>query len=191
MKTLLHLGCGFMSASLPDHREIRVDMDESVEPDHVGPVHDLPFIADGEVSVVLAQHVLEHLEPREGVRALKEWLRVLSPEGHAVIAVPDMREASRRILDGAEAMPAVVYGPHAITPLDIIYGARRHMPDHLGHRHAWGFTDATLAEALQSAGFVSIAIKQDAALVQLIAIATKTVASCDDLAAKFPQENAA
>jgi SAM-dependent methyltransferase len=190
MKTLLHLGCGGNHANIPEHVEIRVDMDEAVKPDIVGGVSDLSWRETGSVDVIIAQHVLEHLEPVEGEAALREWLRVLNEDGYAVIAVPDIREAAKRIAGHFEDRPCFLYGPHEITPMDIIFGGRRHMPDHLGQRHCWGFTDTMFVRALQAAGFASIALKRDAKFVQLVAVASSTPMSSDDLTARFPKEAA-
>jgi len=44
-------------------------------------------VADRSVDFVIANHVLEHLT--DPLSALREWLRVLRPGGHAYVAVPD------------------------------------------------------------------------------------------------------
>jgi hypothetical protein len=121
---------------------------------------------------------------------LREWLRVLNDDGYAIVAVPDLRAVAAEIARGGEDKALVAFGPHAMNAMDIIFGPRRLMPDDLGQRHAWGFTDRTLARALEGAGFASIAIRRDAELKQLVAVATKTGASREHLLTLFPVSQA-
>jgi predicted SAM-dependent methyltransferase len=65
----------------------------------------LPF-ADGHFSAVYASHVLEHFDPEDGKRLLRDCLRVLEPGGIARIVVPDLEAIARSYLECLEAAPA-------------------------------------------------------------------------------------
>lgn len=49
----------------------------------------LATVKDETFDYLVAAHVLEHIE--DPILALKNWVRVVKPGGHIVIAVPDMR----------------------------------------------------------------------------------------------------
>lgn len=50
------------------------------------------------LDAIYASHVLEHLKPNEGLRLLKEFYRVLKPEGIVRIVVPDLEVICREYL---------------------------------------------------------------------------------------------
>ncbi len=149
-KRLLDAGCGSMQ-DLPEafaaagYDRVRLDISPEVKPDIVASLTDLGDI--GRFDAVLCCHALEHLYPHETVKALSEFWRVLKIQGHCLIFVPD--------LEGVQANEVVLYhdstGP--VTGLDLIYGHRKHMVTQPHMAHHYGFTNATLTEALLDAGF--------------------------------------
>lgn len=147
-KRLLNVGSGG-STALPemfaDFEHVRLDIEPECNPDILAPMTDMGDI--GRFDVVLCSHALEHLYPHDVPVALGEFWRVLKMQGHCLIFVPD--------LEGVQANEVVLYhdqsGP--ITGLDLIYGHRRHMPTQPHMAHHYGFTRATLTEALLQAGF--------------------------------------
>lgn len=46
-------------------------------------------VADGSVDEVYASHVLEHFSHKDTMKVLRDWVRVLKPNGRLTIAVPD------------------------------------------------------------------------------------------------------
>ena len=88
----LNLGCGdkVCQAHFP---WINIDSNPVTEPDVVADVRELPY-EDGEVDMVYAGHVLEHLSRDDGVpRCLGEIQRVLSEFGQACFVGPDYNRA--------------------------------------------------------------------------------------------------
>lgn len=165
MNTFLHVGCG------PKHKdqttrgfnteewtELRLDIDKSVNPDIVGTMLDMSAVADASVDAVFSSHNIEHLHPHEVPLALKEFLRVLKPDGFAVITCPDLQSvcalvAEDKLTETAYTSPA---GP--ITPLDILYGHRPPMArGNLFMAHRCGFTQKVLIGTLQGSGFAAVA----------------------------------
>ena len=165
MKTFLHVGCGAKrkdrttkALSSPDWKELRFDFDESVKPDLVGTMTDMSSVATESVDAVFSSHNIEHLYPHEVPLALAEFLRVLSPDGIAVITCPGLKSvcaliADDKLTDAAYTSPA---GP--IAPLDILYGLRSSMAQgNLYMAHRCGFTQKVLTGTLQASGFKSVA----------------------------------
>ena len=84
MKQFLHVGCGpkhkdrtTAGFNNPDWHELRLDIDESVNPDIVGTMTDMSAVADASVDAVFSSHNIEHLYPHEVPVALAEFKRVL------------------------------------------------------------------------------------------------------------------
>ncbi len=184
MPTFLHIGCG------PKHKdrttrgfntdawqELRLDIDESVNPDIVGTMTDMSAVADASVEAVFSSHNIEHLYPHEVPVALKEFLRVLKPDGFFIVTCPDLKSvcalvAEDRLLDAAYTSPA---GP--IAPLDILYGHRPAMArGNLYMAHRCGFTQKVLGGTLRDCGFRSVAslARSQAPFFDLWAVASKS-----------------
>ncbi|MCJ7603952.1 MAG: methyltransferase domain-containing protein [Desulfobulbaceae bacterium] len=181
-KTILHIGPGHrkngaklpVAFQTPVWRETRLDIDPANEPDIVGSMLDMATVADTSVDAVYSAHNIEHVYAHEVPVVLGEFLRVLDPDGFAVITCPDLQAvcalvAEDKLTDAAYQSPA---GP--ITPLDILYGhgaalaAGRHYM-----AHKCGFTLKSLTAALQSAGFKTIAGKRRARGLDLWVVASK------------------
>jgi protein O-GlcNAc transferase len=151
---LLHVGCG--SGHLPEWtrgvQETRLDVDPAVGPDIVANMTDMGDI--GEFDIVFCQHALEHLPPHEVGQALSEFHRVLKPGGHVIVFVPD--------LEGVQATDEVLFDSPAgpISGLDLLYGFRPALEAQPHMAHRTGFVVATLVDALENAGFSSVAGKR-------------------------------
>jgi len=181
-KTVLHVGPGHRQsgAKLPsgfqggDWKEIRIDIDPGNAPDIVGSMLDMAAVETGSVDALYSAHNIEHVYAHEVPVVLAEFLRVLKSSGVAVITCPDLQTvcalvAENKLTDAAYNSPA---GP--ITPLDILYGHTKAVA--AGHHfmaHKTGFTEKSLTQALQSAGFQSIASKRRASGLDLWMLASK------------------
>ncbi len=168
MKTFLHVGCGpkqkdrtTRGFNTSNWKELRFDIDEAVQPDLVGTMTDMSSVASGSVDAVFSSHNIEHLYPHDVPVALAEFLRVLKPDGFAVITCPDLQSvcaliAEDKLTESAYTSPA---GP--IAPLDILYGHRPAMArGNLYMAHRCGFTQKVITGTLQAAGFAAVAAKR-------------------------------
>lgn len=90
MKSLkLHIGG---KESHPDWKIL--DIEERPEVDFIANASCLEEFADNSVEAIYASHVLEHFYHslnNELLDTLKEWHRVLQPQGQLYISVPDMQ----------------------------------------------------------------------------------------------------
>ena len=110
----------------------------------------LPF-RDGSVDAVRLDHVLEHLDQRDSVRALAEAWRVIRHGGRVVVGVPDFSAYAAAWLDGPGTMAdkaALVRG---------IYGGQFHD----GEYHKAAFDPPLLRDLLDAAGFDDVTVRED------------------------------
>jgi predicted SAM-dependent methyltransferase len=151
MKTFLHVGCGpkrkeQTTAGFADWSELRFDIDESVQPDLVGTMTDMSSVSSESVDAVFSSHNIEHLYPHEVPVALSEFLRVLKPDGFAVITCPDLQAVCALVAEDKLTEPAYTSPAGPITPLDILYGHRPPMArGNLYMAHRCGFTEKVLS----------------------------------------------
>lgn len=191
-KIILHVGPGHkeFGAKLPavfqspEWREIRLDIDPGNQPDILGSMLDMAEVADASVDAIYSAHNIEHVYAHEVPVVLREFLRVLKPQGYLVVTCPDLQAvcalvAQDRLTDLAYQSSA---GP--ITPLDILYGFGAALAaGQLHMAHKCGFTIKTLASALQAAGFQSIAGKRREPNLDIWLVASKSSMANPDILA--------
>ena len=180
MKTFLHVGCGpkrkdRTTAGFAEWSELRFDIDESVQPDLVGTMTDMSSVLSESVDAIFSSHNIEHLYPHEVPVALSEFLRVLKPDGFAVITCPDLQAVCALVAEDKLTEPAYTSPAGPIAPLDILYGHRPPMArGNLYMAHRCGFTEKVLSGTLQSSGFKRVAsMKRGTPYFDLWALATK------------------
>ena len=165
MNTFLHVGCGQKrkdrtTKALSSWNELRFDIDESVQPDLVGTMTDMSSVSSESVDAVFSSHNIEHLYPHEVPVALSEFLRVLKPDGFAVITCPDLQAVCALVAEDKLTEPAYTSPAGPIAPLDILYGHRPAMnAGNLYMAHRCGFTEKVLSGTLQSSGFICYPIR--------------------------------
>lgn len=164
-RTFLHVGCGRKDRRLTtadfrdgDWREIRLDIDPDVTPDIVGTMTDMAAVPAASCDALFSSHNIEHLYPHEVPVALSEFLRVLKPDGYAVITCPDLQSICAEVAN--DRLTGIAYRSAAgpVTPLDMLYGHRPALArGNLFMAHRCGFTQRVLAGTLRQAGFAATA----------------------------------
>ena len=160
MKILLHVGCGSLNKSSclgfnnDNWKEIRFDIDESVNPDIVGTMTDMKSVETGSVDAVYSSHNIEHIFPHEVPIALREFYRVLKEDGMVSISCPDLQSVGEAIAQD-RLMETLYEGVNVpVTAFDILYGHRETTLDgDIYAIHRGGFTYSTLDKAFKEAGF--------------------------------------
>jgi len=142
----LNLGCG------ADHRAGYVNVDLFTKADRQDNIVTLATFEDASADEILAHHSLEHLSYADGRAALARWRAVLKPGGKLVVVVPDVIMMMRLFLEFWDRRDPRLWDFRAKT----IWGNQNHG----GEFHRWGFDEAHLREALESAGFVDITIER-------------------------------
>ena len=164
VKTFLHIGCGpkrkdqtTSGFNTPEWTEVRLDIDNTVQPDIVGTMLDMSAVSDGSVDAVFSSHNIEHLYVHEVPLALAEFKRVLKPDGFVVITCPDLQSVCALVAEDKLTEPAYPSPSGPVAPIDILYGYRPVMAKgNLFMAHRCGFTEKTLIGTLQAHGFVAI-----------------------------------
>ena len=181
-RTILHVGPGHRNngAKLPvafqgsEWKETRLDIDPANEPDIVGSMLDMAAVADGSVDAIYSAHNIEHVYAHEVPQVLKEFLRVLKPEGFLVVTCPDLQTVCQLVAEDKLNDAAYTSQAGPITPLDILYGHGAALA--AGHHymaHKTGFTLKTLTQALHDAGFATSAGKRRLRGLDLWVVASK------------------
>jgi ubiquinone/menaquinone biosynthesis C-methylase UbiE len=164
MPKFLHVGCGSKRKAqttkgfnTPEWEEIRLDIDRAVQPDIIGSMTDMKAIAAQSVDAVYSSHNIEHLYAYEVPIALGEFLRVLKPNGLAVITCPDLQSVCTLVADNKLTQAAYQSSMGPITPLDILYGHQASIQKgNVYMAHRCGFTRDVLSGSLRYAGFTSV-----------------------------------
>lgn len=181
-RTILHVGPGHRSngAKLPaafhgsEWQEIRLDIDPANEPDIIGSMLDMAAVADASVDALYSAHNIEHVYAHEVQQVLKEFLRVLKPDGFLIVTCPDLQSVCQLVADDKLGDAAYTSPAGPITPLDILYGHGAALA--AGHQymaHKCGFTLKTLTQALHTAGFAMSAGKRRLRGLDLWVVASK------------------
>lgn len=179
-KTFLHVGCG---ANRKDRttrgfntdgwKEVRLDIDASVEPDIVGTMTDMSAVETASMDAIYSSYNIEHLHPHEVPVALAEFKRVLKPDGYAVITCPDLQTACALVAQDKLTEPAYQSPAGPITPIDILFGYRPSLArGNLYMAHHCGFTEKVLIGTLRAAGFSAVAARRHMPSFSLWALAT-------------------
>lgn len=195
MRTFLHVGCGpkhkaqtTQGFNTPEWKELRFDIDASVQPDVQGSMTDMSALQVGQVDAIFSSHNIEHLYPHEVPVALAEFVRVLSADGFAVITCPDLRSVCALVAQDKLTEPAYTAPAGPIAPLDILYGHRPPMAQgNLYMAHRCGFTQKVLAATLQAAGFKTVASKARPDYFDLWALASKAEVGAEAMRALAAQ----
>jgi SAM-dependent methyltransferase len=172
-RRVLHVGCGSADGKRlhplfksQGWDEIRLDIDETTNPDIAGSIVDMTdFAADGSCDAIWASHVIEHLSQHEVAKTLREFRRVLSPTGFALMRTPDIESVAQFILDGRIRDTIYVSRAGPITPLDMMYGHGSSIErGSQAMRHGTAFTQDSLAADLIDAGFAETRVTRTPSL---------------------------
>ena len=193
MKKLLHVGCGLSTIKdLPtifqdgSWQEVRFDIDEEVNPDILGTLLDMEAVESGSVDAIYSSHNIEHVYYHEVLLVLKEFKRILTDDGLAIVACPDIGLICELALqDGLDA-PLYQSSSGPITPLDIIYGHSASIKTGATYMaHKTGFDIKLLAKRFRQAGFGNLHGKRLKPRKELLFVASKRRVSDKEIIQKF------
>jgi SAM-dependent methyltransferase len=134
--------------------EVRYDIDKLVKPDVVGSIIALRAFGDATFDAIWCSHNLEHLHTHEVPMALREFRRVLKPDGFALICTPDLEAIAELVVNGRAEDVAYMSPAGPITALDMLYGLSASIRQgNLFMSHHTGFTADRLGRLLVDSGF--------------------------------------
>lgn len=181
MPTFLHVGCGpkhkdktVAGFQGDDWKEIRLDIDPSVEPDIVGSMLDMSAVKSASVDAVYSSHNIQHLYPHEIPVALQEFLRVLKPKGFLLLTCPDLQTVAKLVAEDKLTEEAYTSPAGPIAPIDMLYGYRPQLAaGNLNLANKCGFTLRVLIATIKVAGFMAVAGKRREPAFDLWVVASK------------------
>ena len=160
MKTLLHVGCGNSNMSKlngfndSEWHEIRLDIDEQVNPDIVGTLTEMSSVKTGSVDAVYSAYNIDHIYAHEVPIAFKEFHRVLNDDGIVVLRCPAIQTICEVIAQDKLLEPLYESPIGPIYPIDILFGNRQQISDgKLFMAKKVGFTYSVLNQTFREAGF--------------------------------------
>ncbi|SFK79451.1 Predicted O-linked N-acetylglucosamine transferase, SPINDLY family [Nitrosomonas aestuarii] len=189
-KVFLHVGCGSKNKAHTTSgfnnnlwREIRLDIDETVNPDIVGTMTNMSDVNAASVDAIFSAHNIEHLYAHEVPVAIREFLRVLRPDGYLVLTCPDLQSVCALVAEDKLTDPVYTSPAGPISPIDILYGYRPFIEQgNLNMAHKCGFTKKILVGTLRGVGFMTIAaINRGHPHYDLWAVASKSEITHDEI----------
>jgi len=142
----LNLGCGL------DKKQgyINIDIRKEVKPDLIWNLENIPYpFESNSIEEIIAKDVLEHFPFRKVENILKEWFRILKPQGKLYIQTPDLIAICYKvILNNNYTWKDISYW---------VYGGQ----DYNENFHKSGFTIPTIRKLLESIGFKIEKIEND------------------------------
>lgn len=184
-RVLVNVGCGPREAdTLPAYfhawRQLRVDVDASVQPDILADLTDLSPIPDASADAVWAAHCVEHLYAHQVALALAEFRRVLRDDGFVCVTVPDLQTVAHYV--AADRLDEALYESAAgpVTPHDIIFGYGAAIAGgRTSMAHRCGFTPSMLERCFQQPQFGEVTVRRRVAQLELVAVARRLPARHD------------
>ena len=164
-------------------RELRFDIDPAYNVDFLGTMTDMKAVASESVDALYSSHNIEHVYAHEVQDVLREFLRVLRPDGFAVVTCPDIVPVARHIAEGRLEEPLYQSPTGSIFALDVVYGhAAAVAAGEAYMAPPTGFSQRTLGLNGQAAGFARIAVRARPDKFDLWMVATKGQVSDERLA---------
>jgi len=164
LKKVLNVGGNNKSISLPpqyaEFEHQLLDIDPKGSPDIVCDARKLTSLEAGQFDAVYCSHNLEHYYRHDVPKVLAGFLHILKDDGFAQIRVPDIAEVMRTTIERGLDIDDILYQSPAgpIMVLDVLYGysveIEQSGQDFFAHKT--GFTQKSLNNVLQSAGFSKI-----------------------------------
>lgn len=138
----INLGCGY--DKLPGY--VNIDIDKNCRPDVISVIDSLPFFKNSSVDEIISIHLIEHLYKWHVMDALREWYRILKPNGKLIIECPNIAFVCSWLLDSQDFDE----NPNNLG-INALYGDPSYRDPHMTHK--WGYTPVTLEILLRKVGF--------------------------------------
>jgi ubiquinone/menaquinone biosynthesis C-methylase UbiE len=161
-----------LPAYFNDWKQLRVDVDLSVEPDIVADLTDLSPIPDNHADAVWASHCIEHLYEHQVLTALNEFRRIVRNDGFVCVIVPDLQAVANYV--AADRLSEPIYDSPAgpITPHDIFFGYGAAIASgRTSMAHRCGFTPGVLQKCFEQLTFGEVVLRRRDESLELVALA--------------------
>lgn len=164
MKKVLNVGGNSKAIAIPAQyagfEHLLLDIDPRGSPDIVCDARKLTTLAPTQFDAIYCSHNLEHYYRHDVDVVLAGFLHVLKEGAFAHILVPDIHELMKVTLERNLDIEDVLYQSPAgpIKVLDVLYGygTQIQQSGHDFYAHKTGFTQKSLVNALETAGFSKV-----------------------------------
>ena len=166
-KKVLNVGGNSKAIPLPPQyagfEHVLLDIDPTGSPDIVCDARKLDTLEAGQFDAIYCSHNLEHYFRHDVPRVLAGFRHVLKAGGFADIRVPDLHAVMHLTMVRGLDVDDVLYQSSAgpIMVLDVLYGYSKEIErsgqDFFAHKT--GFTQKSLNNALQRAGFSNVFVE--------------------------------
>jgi predicted SAM-dependent methyltransferase len=139
----VHVGCG------ANYMEGFVNIDGNLERrvDYLLDVRaGLPF-ADSSIDFIYSCHMLEHVYLYDAIAILKDWLRVLRPDGYVRLVLPDFAYSLQIAQGKIECTFPREFRDSAAQAINFLF---------CDGQHKYGYTQSSVEELAQSIGFARV-----------------------------------
>jgi hypothetical protein len=182
-RRVLNIGGGSKSIPIPPHYNgwdhILLDVDPRGRPDIVCDARMLESLPAGQFDAVYCSHNLEHYYRHDGAAVLAGLRHILNSDGFAEIRVPDLMSVFDRVITGHMDLDDVLYESAAgsIAVLDVIYGFAPEIAKSGKdfYAHKTGFSSKSLRAAFHRAGFSSVHVAARPEILEVHALAFKSL----------------
>lgn len=147
----LNLGCG--DKILEGYINVDIAPSRSGKrPDIICDLRNLAVFKPDTVSEILSIHVFEHFWRWEVDDILREWIRVLKPNGVLILECPNLISACEALL--ADPVVAAGEGNEGQRSMWVFYGDPKWRDPLMVHR--WGYTPDSLSRLLRKSGLINV-----------------------------------
>ena len=103
--------------------EVRIDIDPRTAPDLVGTISDMHgIVEDGSFDAIWCSHCIEHLHDHDVLQALREFRRILSDDGFAILSCPNLDAVAKLVVSEDIELVAYLSPSGPVRLLDMIFG---------------------------------------------------------------------
>lgn len=122
---------------------VNIDLHTQQKVDLRADVRDLSMFEDNSVDEIFNSHVIEHFDFFDGLKALKEWFRVLKPGGKLIVECPDLIGVCKLLIE----LPPEEHPKYYAQ----LFGC----PWVPGHTHLFGYSKPQMLWSLSQTGFIN------------------------------------
>jgi SAM-dependent methyltransferase len=123
---------------------INIDLHTKNKVDLRADVKDLSMFEDNSVDEIFNSHLIEHFDFYDGLKAMKEWYRVLKPGGKLIVECPDLLGVCKLLLE----IPVEEHPKYYAQ----LFGC----PWVPGHAHLFGYSKPQLRWTFETIGFKNL-----------------------------------
>jgi ubiquinone/menaquinone biosynthesis C-methylase UbiE len=156
----LNLGCG--DKIIKDYINVDIVNERGgKQPDVICDIRKLSIFENNYSDEIMAIHVVEHFWQWEIKDILKEWIRVLKPDGKLVLECPNLLSACQELIN--DPLNAAKPNKSGQRSMWVFYGDPSWQDPLMMHK--WGYTPQSLAQLMHECGLKNI--KQEKAQFKL------------------------